>query len=249
MDGVPPKFQAIGQNSVTLFGNGLISAVNTQQQRWWTAFEQVGKNLWTSLANGFTSSLNANPLPTPAASGSGATAFAASSSTAATPASSPGGYVAYTGQKFGYGDVENYLTSKGYIPGTPAFNDQLDRMFALQAKGYAPPPDMVVTGRWMGGTIKPGEWSWVGERGPELIRAGSSGAEVRSHGDSVAMLAGARGGATNVKMNLNVDARGVQNADQMFQQIAPKLMRTVVNLLDAAERGAPDPAPETQVGA
>jgi len=30
----------------------------------------------------------------------------------------------------------------------------------------------------MGGFMKPGEWSWVGERGPELIRAGSQGATV-----------------------------------------------------------------------
>ena len=48
-----------------------------------------------------------------------------------------------------------------------------------------------------GGTIPAGEWPWVGEKGPELGRATGSGFEVKSHEDSLAMLAGARGGDTH----------------------------------------------------
>lgn len=36
--------------------------------------------------------------------------------------------------------------------------------------------------RATGGVLNPGEWSWVGERGPELIKAGPSGASVTANG-------------------------------------------------------------------
>lgn len=111
-------------------------------------------------------------------------------STPSSGGSAGGGFAAYTGQKFGHNDVDHYLTSKGYISGTPAYYELFDRMFELQGKGYAPPPDMIVTGRQFGGTLRPYEWSWVGEGGkPELIRAGRDGATVKSFSDSMAMVA------------------------------------------------------------
>ena len=58
-----------------------------------------------------------------------------------------------------------------------------------------------------------------------------------------------RGGTTTLNMPVSIDARGVQNAEQMVQRAMPVIMRNVVNLLDAAERGAPDPAPPTLGGA
>jgi phage-related protein len=43
-----------------------------------------------------------------------------------------------------------------------------------------------------GGTPRPGEWAWAGERGPELIRFGSP-STVYSHRDSMALAAGGSG--------------------------------------------------------
>jgi hypothetical protein len=243
MAGVPPRFQTIGQNSATAFGNGLLTSVNTQQRAWWDAFETVGKNLAVSLNNGFQGQLQSNPLQTPATSGGG-TSFqtAATGSTAGATSSF---------QRFGHNDAQAYLVGKGYSPGTSAFNELFDRLFELQNQGYTPPPDMHVTGRAMGGTLKPYEWSWVGEGGkPELIRAGRDGATVKSYSDSMAMLRGA-GGARGLSLNLTVNASGasIGNPDAFAARIQHETVRAVVNLLDAAERGAPDPAPETQAGA
>lgn len=232
----------------------------SRQQEWWPNFERLGENLAISIGNGFTSWWNANPLQAPTtagftASGGGAADFASTTSGAATPTGSlgsvGGGMLAYEGTRFGHNDVDAYLRSKGYTAGTAAYNQLFDQLFALQAQGYAPPPDMTVTGRAMGGYIKPWDWSWVGERGPELIRAGGSGLDVRSHSDSLAMVgaaAGARAGHT-FNMPISIDARGVQNADQLVQRAMPRIMHAVVNFIDATERGAPDPAPPTLGGA
>lgn len=35
--------------------------------------------------------------------------------------------------------------------------------------------------------MKPGDWSWVGENGPELVQAGRSGLTVKSNSASMAM--------------------------------------------------------------
>jgi hypothetical protein len=258
MGGVPDRFRVIGQTSgmafVTSLGSSLLASLNTQQQRWWSSFEQVGENLWVSLRNGWIDALTSNPLQAPTVAGSGGDGTtSATSSTAGTGSLGTlgGGFVAFTGQKFGVLDAEKYLLSKGYTDDTQAFNELFDRLFALQAQGYAPPPDMVVTGRKFGGTLDPYAWSWVGEGGrPELIRAGRDGATVRSYADSMAMLGGARGtGSTTLNMPISIDARGVTNAEQMFQAVAPRIVRTVVNIIDAAERNAPDPAPDTLGGA
>jgi hypothetical protein len=44
-----------------------------------------------------------------------------------------------------------------------------------------------------GGFVPPFGWSWVGEGGPELIRAGASGAVVASHNTSMGMAGGGAG--------------------------------------------------------
>jgi hypothetical protein len=66
----------------------------------------------------------------------------------------------------------------------------------------------------------------------------------------MAMLRGA-GGARGLSLNLTVNASGasIGNPDAFAARIQHETVRAVVNLLDAAERGAPDPAPETQAGA
>lgn len=49
-----------------------------------------------------------------------------------------------------------------------------------------------IGGKAGGGFVFPNEWSWVGERGPELVKAGSSGMSVLSNRDSTGMMG--RGG-------------------------------------------------------
>ncbi len=46
---------------------------------------------------------------------------------------------------------------------------------------------MGLGGHARGGYMPPNSWSWVGERGPELVKAGSHGASVMSNSDSLAM--------------------------------------------------------------
>lgn len=47
-----------------------------------------------------------------------------------------------------------------------------------------------IGGKAGGGFVYPNEWSWVGERGPELIKAGSRGASVMSNQESMGMFGG-----------------------------------------------------------
>lgn len=52
-----------------------------------------------------------------------------------------------------------------------------------------------------GGYMSPDSWSWVGERGPELIKAGPRGATVMSNTDSMSMM---QGGGMTVIQNIVV---------------------------------------------
>ncbi len=244
--------QAIG----TAMHNALTSGFNLalrDQTGWWESFKQLGENLAISIQNGYVGYFNANPLQSPSGGSTGGSIATSSGSTAAAQGSTSRASTAATSSgstlRAGQYDVENYLKMYGLFPGDPNFDRYFDYYFSEQAKGHSMPADMVITGHAMGGFIPPKDWSWVGERGPELIRAGGSGLDVRSNPDSLAMLAGAGRGATTLNMPISIDARGVTNAEQMFQQVAPRIVRTVINIIDAAERGAPDPAPVTLGGA
>lgn len=161
-----------------------------------------------------------------------------------------GGQFLPGGPRFGQHDAQNYLVSKGYTPGTAAFNEQFDRLFEFQMRGYGPPPDMIVTGRKFGGLFDPGRAYLLHK--DEMIFPQQAGsvlpADVSRNLMAVAagQAVGGRGGTT-FNMPVHIDARGVQNPEQLVQRALPVISRHIVNLLDAAERGAPDPAPETMV--
>jgi hypothetical protein len=68
-----------------------------------------------------------------------------------------------------------------------------------------------------GGYMSPNSWSWVGEHGPELIKAGSQGASVLSNGES------ARAGRGGLTMNVFAnDALSFQRRETQ-RQIKRKL--------------------------
>lgn len=75
--------------------------------------------------------------------------------------------------------------------------------FAQSIGGYA-----------SGGKPRPGELAWVGEEGPELMRFGSGGAEVYSHGDSMAMVSDAasagRDAGLGLRAGMTVSTGGVK---------------------------------------
>ena len=59
-----------------------------------------------------------------------------------------------------------------------------------------------------GGRPRPGEWAWVGERGPELLRFGSPSATVYPHRQSVGMAAGAAARAAAAAASTSRPAAG-----------------------------------------
>lgn len=79
-----------------------------------------------------------------------------------------------------------------------------------------------------GGFMFPNEWSWVGERGPELVKAGSRGASVVSNSESMAMAGGM--GGMNVYQTINVPSM-YQAGNRQTQQQALR------GLTQAAHRG------------
>lgn len=83
----------------------------------------------------------------------------------------------------------------------------------LGSFGFGGAPSIVT--RASGGPIAPNGWSWVGEQGPELIRAGSSGASVLSASDSASAMGG--GGPGQIVVTVN-GARGNQEINSMVQQ-------------------------------
>lgn len=60
---------------------------------------------------------------------------------------------------------------------------------------------MGIGGHAGGGYMSPDSWSWVGERGPELVKAGPRGTSVISAGESMAL---AGGGGLTVVQNIHV---------------------------------------------
>jgi hypothetical protein len=59
-----------------------------------------------------------------------------------------------------------------------------------------------IGGNASGGFMFPNEWSWVGERGPELVKAGPRGASVMSNNESMGMVGGMAG--MTLVQNINV---------------------------------------------
>jgi hypothetical protein len=79
-----------------------------------------------------------------------------------------------------------------------------------------------------GGVVSPGDWSMVGESGPELAHFGS-GARIYSNRDSSAMM---RGGGTTNHHTWNIDARGATDpaainaaVQRGIRQAAPHLVK------------------------
>ncbi len=79
-----------------------------------------------------------------------------------------------------------------------------------------------------GGVVSPGDWSMVGESGPELAHFGS-GARIYSNRDSSAMM---RGGGTTNHHTWNIDARGATDpaainaaVQRGIRQAAPHIVR------------------------
>lgn len=80
------------------------------------------------------------------------------------------------------------------LPDLTDFRGETRRYNTLTDRGHA-----------AGGLVRPGEWSWVGERGPELVRFGASG-RVFSAGASAGM---AGGSAAPVTIPVLIDGRQV----------------------------------------
>ncbi len=95
--------------------------------------------------------------------------------------------------------------------------------------GWIPEPTWLVSAR----TGQP--YGTAGEVAPEYI---SPSGPMRGGG----------GGTTTLNMPVSIDARGVQNADQLVQVAMPRIMQNVADFLDIVERNAPDPAPGTLGG-
>lgn len=81
---------------------------------------------------------------------------------------------------------------------------------------------MGVGGKASGGFMSPDSWSWVGEGGPELIKAGSRGASVMSNQESRRMT-----GGTTINVSMTVNARDAQSfvRRETQTQIRNRMMR------------------------
>lgn len=84
-----------------------------------------------------------------------------------------------------------------------------------------------IGGKAGGGFMFPNEWSWVGERGPELVKAGSRGASVISNSEAMSMSGMA---GMTVVQNINVPNMYAAGNRQTQQQ-------ALRGLTQAAHRG------------
>lgn len=81
-----------------------------------------------------------------------------------------------------------------------------------------------IGGKASGGFMRPFEWSWVGESGRELVRAGYQGATVVSNSDSERMA----GGATyNITMPIHVPNMAAAGTTETQYQVRRALAETI----------------------
>lgn len=85
-----------------------------------------------------------------------------------------------------------------------------------------PPNRSGIDGNWNGGRVGRGEYSWVGERGPELVRFGSAGT-VHSASESASLLSSNGSGITDAQLErvlrkVQESAKAPVNIDQTFNE-------------------------------
>lgn len=261
MGGLPNRMSASGAASAAAFGTGwtsrnpgamiqndltqIINNANNLSSSWGT----VGGNFATSLINAFNQTIANNPLQVPGGGGY-STSYGGSSASTGSLGSFGGGGLAYTGTKFGQNDMENYLVGKGYTPGTDAFNQLWDQYFAGQAAGYAPPPDMTVTGHAFGGFAPKDRMSWFGEGGPEFGLPPQAGSILPAD-VSRNLLAVASGQAVggSAPVQINIDMSGATISNEIDKQALLSDMAHTVAQLFASATGTRPGAPSTLIGA
>ncbi len=233
------------RNPGTLIQNSLTTIVQNANSLT-SSWAIVGQNFAVGLSNGFNGYLNANPLQVPDggggyASSSGGTT-ASSTTTAAT---SSGGSTLRAGQY----DVENYLLKYGLVPGTTDFNNYFDYYFSEQALGHSMPADMVITGHALGGFAPKDRMAMFGEGGMEFglpVQAGELlPADVSRNLLAVASGQAEGGNGRSLSLSIGTLVAQIPAGVTDPKDFATQITRQIFTMIDAAERGAPDPAPIT----
>ncbi|WP_190012394.1 lytic transglycosylase domain-containing protein, partial [Streptomyces candidus] len=79
-----------------------------------------------------------------------------------------------------------------------------------------------------GGTPQPGEWAWVGERGPELIKFGGP-SQVYSHRESMALASGGRPGGEGLRVEVIARDKALEDiVDVRVYRMANELKHVVL---------------------
>lgn len=126
--------------------------------------------------------------------------------------------------------IDVYLTKLAGIPPTKntdvTINGQKVGTIINNGQGYHGVGGGNISVHAAGGPMSPGEWSWVGENGPELIKAGSAGAHVFSNTQSRAMVRSGSG-------TLGVGSGGGGNTYQITIQTLVADASTGTHIVDA----------------